>query len=275
MNEEKKEVIVRLAHEEGFADVCAIPHQSGTLFLLFCSYKPSLPAKYGEINISNYYVTSQQGYLSMQNILLKLKKMGFGAEEYKEHGIKDLAVRTGGFQGKNSLYYHEQYGSFVSIHAIQTDFACEIGALKEKKECPQCGNCFSACPTNAIAADGFCREQCIRHYMGEKVIPYEYGQFIYQLFGCERCQLACPYNNTELGEAYSYDLIEVIEGKHTKEIRSLVGANYGRRRIIVGQAILYAANVCYLPALEAIENLMEDEWVGKTANKAAEILKKS
>lgn len=275
MNEEKKELTIRLAKEAGFSDVRAAACEGGTLFFLFTPYRPAPRAEYGKINLSNYYIASQNGYRAMKKMIARLDEAGIRAAEFRKHGVKRLALETGGFQGLNTLYYHEQYGSFTAIHALETDFICAPDRPSKQTACLRCGNCVSACPTDAITASGFCRERCVRNYMCERQIPAEYGQFIYQLLGCERCQSACPYNETETGEGFSYDIIEVIGGKHTKEIAGLVGPNYGRRRIVVGQAVIYAANMLYTPALPAIEALREDEFVGEAARYAAEILKKS
>lgn len=275
MNEEKRELVKRLAKEAGFADTRAAVYEDGMLFFFFTPYRPAPKPEYGKINLSNYYVASQSGYHAAKKVIARLAEEGIGAKLFQKHGVKRLVLETGGFSGMNTLYYHEQYGSFCAVHAVQTDFVCEADRSKEKKECPQCGNCIAACPTNAVRVSGFLRERCIRNDMCERSIPPKSGQFIYQLLGCERCQLACPYNKGEMGEEYSYDLTGVIEGKYTKEIAGLVGTNYGKRRIIVGQAVIYAANTFYTPALPAIEALLGDEFLDETAQWAVMQLKKS
>lgn len=274
MNEEKKKLVTDMAQSLGFADARVAICDGVALFFLFTPYRPAPKAEFGKINLSNYYVASQSGYLAAKKMIVRLAKKGVGAKLFQEHGVKRLALETGGFQGLNTLYYHEQYGSFAAIHVLETDFLCPPDEARKQDGCPACGNCVAACPTNAVREAGFARERCVRNYMCEQEVPEEYGRFIYQLLGCERCQTACPLNAQEEGEAFAYDLIEVIGGAHTKEIARLVGTNYGRRRFIVGQAMLYAANVGYRPALPSIEALFNDEFVGKTARRAAEALKK-
>ncbi len=274
MNEEKKQLVIGMAQVLGFADARVAACGGGSLFFLFTPYRPAPKAEFGKINLSNYYIASQSGYRAAKKMLVRLAEEGIGATLFQEHGVKRLALQTGGFQGLNTLYYHEEYGSFVAIHVLQTDFLCTPDDAKKQDGCPECGNCIAACPTNALCGAGFVRERCVRNYMCEQEIPHEYGRFIYQLLGCERCQTACPFNAQETGQAFAYDLIEVIRGAHTKEIAELVGTNYGKRRIIVGQAMLYAANAGYTPALGEIEALTGDEFVGKTAWQAAQALKK-
>jgi len=271
----KAELVKELAYEAGFADVRMCAHESGSLFFLFLPYRPAKPAGYGKVNLSNYYITSQKGYLFMKNLLLRLAQEGVYAEEFQGTGVKQLALKTGGFIGLNSLYYHEQYGSFVSIHVVKTNIVCGDSGAPGQSECPKCGNCIAACPAGAITGRGLCVSRCVRAHSNERRIPAGYRGFIYQLLGCERCQAACPFNRAAPGEAYSFDLVELLEGKHLKQIRTLVGPNYGRRRIIVGQAVIYAANAHYAPALAAVEALAGDEFVGETARWAREILKKS
>ncbi|MEG0382875.1 MAG: hypothetical protein RR597_06510 [Christensenella sp.] len=275
MNDKKNERVRCIAEKAGFTDVRELAHGNGTLFFLFRAYRPAPPAEYGKINISNYYLSSQYGYRGMKKIVAQLNEEGIYAEEFREHGVKRLALETGGFIGLNSLYYHEQYGSFVSIHVLKTDIKSDAGTPKKRATCRMCLNCVRACHTGAISERGLRVERCLRAHSNERSIPKEFRASIYQLLGCERCQSACPCNDPQTGEAHAYDLIEVIEGKHTEEIRALVGTNYGRRRIILGQAVIYAANVRYTPALAAIEALREDEFVGEAARFAMEILKKS
>lgn len=271
----KAELVKELAYEAGFADVRMCAHEGGSLFFLFLPYRPAKPADYGKINLSNYYVASQNGYLFMKNLLLRLAREGIPAEEFRGTGVKQLALKTGGFIGLNSLYYHQQYGSFVSIHVVKTNVVCGDSGALGQSECPKCGNCMAVCPTRAVTSCGLCVSRCVRAHSNKRRIPTGYREFIYQLLGCERCQTACPLNRVAPGETYSFDLVEVLEGKHLQEIRTLVGPNYGRRRIIVGQAAIYAANAHYAPALAAVETLTEDEFVGETARWAREILKKS
>lgn len=276
MSDRKKvESIKELAREAGFPDVRACADGSGSLFFLFQPYRPARQAEAGKINLSNYYIASQKGYLGMKRLLAALEKKGIRAREFKGNGVKQLALRTGGFIGKNSLYYHEWYGSFTSIHVVQTDVFCTEAPAQGETVCAACGSCAGACPSRAILPEGLDVSRCVRAHSNERNIPEEYREFIYQLLGCERCQLACPQNRAEQGEAYSFDIIGLLSGKYIREIRALVGPNYGRRRIILGQAAIYAANVGFVPALPAVQALFGDEFVGDAARWAAEVLKKS
>ena len=68
-----------------------------------------------------------------------------------------------------------------------------------KDYCGTCTKCIDACPTEAIAEDGYVVDgsKCISYFTIElkEEIPSEMkGKFENWMFGCDICQEVCPWN---------------------------------------------------------------------------------
>lgn len=118
-----------------------------------------------------------------------------------------LAVRTRrGFVGKNTLYIHPEHGSFLLLGEILTTEKIALDtpvpqALDRKTRdggCGPCGLCQTACPTGALdRAYTLQTDRCLSYWTIEQrgTIPEEFWPWIAEYyFGCDLCQLACPYN---------------------------------------------------------------------------------
>lgn len=116
-----------------------------------------------------------------------------------------------GFIGKNSLYIHPKYGSFLLLSEIVTtmplpvDTQLPIPIDRKTKEggCGPCSLCQTACPTGALdTAYSVDARKCLSYWTIEHrgLIPEEFWKWIpTYLFGCDLCQLACPYNGSAVG----------------------------------------------------------------------------
>lgn len=108
-----------------------------------------------------------------------------------------VAQRAGlGFVGRNGLLITKEYGSFVYLGEIVTNIALEPdepGVFG----CGDCTRCIKACPTQALLGDGSMNAQrCLSYQTQTKgVMPEEYRKKIRNvIYGCDICQLVCPYN---------------------------------------------------------------------------------
>lgn len=102
-----------------------------------------------------------------------------------------------GAVGKNGLLLTEQYGSWVFVGEIVTDLAVQTEAASVKT-CVGCDACLRACPTGALSEDGFHTERCLSHVSQKKKLTDSEMQLLKKnntLWGCDRCQTACPYNS--------------------------------------------------------------------------------
>lgn len=113
-----------------------------------------------------------------------------------------LAYLAGvGFIGRNNMVITEKYGSFVFLGEIITDLEipCEdtrsFSQIKEYKECGECKNCYRECPSKSINAARINPNICLSYLTQKKELSdQEIGLLKGNLFGCDFCQLSCPYN---------------------------------------------------------------------------------
>ncbi len=112
---------------------------------------------------------------------------------------RDWARRGGvGWTGKNTLLIHPKAGSYFFLAEIILDL--ELDCDRPMKDyCGTCTRCIDACPTEAIAPEGYLVDgsKCISYFTIElkEAIPEEYrGRFDNWMFGCDICQEVCPWN---------------------------------------------------------------------------------
>lgn len=110
----------------------------------------------------------------------------------------ELATRAGlGWRGKHTLLLHPTRGSISFIGTLYTDLPLEgTGAVRD--HCGHCTRCIEVCPTRAIVAPyRLDARRCIAYLTIEHAgsIPVEFRPLIgNRVFGCDDCQLACPWN---------------------------------------------------------------------------------
>lgn len=113
--------------------------------------------------------------------------------------LVDVAVaqRAGlGFIGRNGLLITEEFGSFVYLGEIVTNIQFEVdepGVFG----CGDCTRCITGCPTQALLGDGRMNaKKCLSYQTQTKeMMPEEYRKKMRNvIYGCDICQLVCPYN---------------------------------------------------------------------------------
>ena len=112
---------------------------------------------------------------------------------------RDWARRSGiGWVGKNTMLIHPKAGSYYFLAELILDLDLKAdGPLKDY--CGTCTRCIEACPTDAIAPEGYLLDgsKCISYFTIElkEALPEEYqGKFDNWMFGCDICQEVCPWN---------------------------------------------------------------------------------
>ncbi len=112
---------------------------------------------------------------------------------------RDWARRAGvGWVGKNTMLIHPRAGSFFFLAELIIDLPLvPDGPLKDY--CGTCTRCIDACPTDAIAEEGYEMDgsKCISYLTIElkEAIPEEFqGKMEDWMFGCDICQEVCPWN---------------------------------------------------------------------------------
>lgn len=112
---------------------------------------------------------------------------------------KSYAQQAGlGWIGRNSLLIHPKYGSGLFLCEILINFPLEPDPPFTMDGCQNCHRCLKACPTQAILPNrSIDARRCLSYLTIENraEIPQEFRQAMgNRVFGCDQCQLACPYN---------------------------------------------------------------------------------
>jgi epoxyqueuosine reductase len=112
---------------------------------------------------------------------------------------RDWAKRAGnGWIGKNTLLIHPKAGSYFFLAELIIDLEL-IYDQPIRDFCGTCRRCIDACPTQAIAPEGYFMDgsKCISYFTIElrDKLPESYsGKFENWMFGCDICQEVCPWN---------------------------------------------------------------------------------
>ena len=143
-----------------------------------------------------------------------------------------FAFKAGaGFIGKNTCFIHPQKGSFFLLAELFTTWA----VIEEKSEkfsshltrspsggCGSCRRCQVHCPTGALDQDyRIDASKCISYWTIEHrgLIPLKYWKWVgHYMFGCDICQLVCPYNRGMTISPQTEPLIRIKPGMDLMDI---------------------------------------------------------
>ena len=124
------------------------------------------------------------------------------------------AVRAGlGWIGRNGMLVNPKLGTFTFIGTLITTLELEPSKPIEN-HCGTCKRCTEACPTGAILENKTIDAQrCLSYQTIEKRgnIDNELIDLAENtLYGCDRCQLACPWNR--FAHPHNHPELMPIEG---------------------------------------------------------------
>ncbi len=110
----------------------------------------------------------------------------------------ELARKAGlGWRGKHTLLLNRESGSTFFLGEILVDVPLPIDQEIEE-HCGSCTSCIDVCPTRAITAPyQLDARRCISYLTIEnpEAIPVEFRRAMgNRVYGCDDCQLICPWN---------------------------------------------------------------------------------
>jgi len=122
---------------------------------------------------------------------------------------KPLAVKAGlGHLGKNGLVISPILGSFFNIGLVVTDVQL-TPCTPSKASCPSgCTICANSCPSGGIAS----KDNCISYLTQKKgnLTEEQSSLFASQLYGCDLCQLCCPFNKMTSQPTKMIDPLDIL-----------------------------------------------------------------
>lgn len=196
-----------------------------------------------------------------------------------------------GWVGKNTLLLNREWGSYFFLAAILTDVELETTNHVESDHCGSCTACLDACPTGAFPEPRVLdATRCISYLTiehrgeSEESVRSQMGDWI---FGCDVCQIVCPWNRKRPNAGMPWFEPENLEIKTRLEhwlgldeptFRQLYRKTPFFRTKLTGMqrnAIVAAANNHRVDLLETIESFCshEDAVLRSTAEWAVKCLK--
>lgn len=140
------------------------------------------------------------------------------------------------FYGRHQLVIHPILGSAINIGSATLAVPEAIAAAWQQQEpkaqrslCGSCSQCVEACPTGALAVGqrglnlAHCRS-AINQKKGD-ITPLEAEYMGEWLYGCDLCQIACPFNKKRLVPGVESLPLHSLEGLTNKTFK----LHYGHR----------------------------------------------
>jgi epoxyqueuosine reductase len=146
----------------------------------------------------------------------------------------ELATRSGlGWRGKHTLALSREGGSMFFLGEIFVDLALPL-TESVTPHCGSCEACIQACPTQAILAPHqLDARRCISYLTIEQggPIPLEFRRAMgNRIYGCDDCQLACPWNKyAQRSTLPDFDTREPLGGAQLLELWAWNEAEFLRR----------------------------------------------
>jgi len=190
---------------------------------------------------------------------------------------RELATRAGlGWTGKHTLLIHPRLGSYFLLGTIVTTLPMQTSELAgypaplspPTDHCGACTRCIDACPTDAIAAEGYSVDarRCISYLTLEHrgTIEAQYHEPMGDwVAGCDICQDVCPHNRRRTaaaeqgddplgvhpryrlhGETTHFDLLDVLSWTEADRREAFKGSALKRMKLAMVQrnAVIAAGN---------------------------------
>jgi len=140
-----------------------------------------------------------------------------------------------GVIGENGLLLNKKYGSFIFIGEILVDLEIpEQDQPLEVEFCDGCGKCREVCPRECIEGDELNkRKNCLSALTQSKSAPDEETANLMRdnitAWGCDECQLVCPYNRSPEETPIEWFKKELIASPTSDILNNLSDEEFARR----------------------------------------------
>lgn len=186
---------------------------------------------------------------------------------------RDIAFKAGhGFYGKNNFIINEQFGSYVNYGEILTTVEFDTYEHKLESKCGTCNKCIQACKTKCLT-ENYLDADCCFSYLTQsnKILTLaEKESFTDSIYGCDICQIVCPYNDkneTSNVSIFECDVDELLEiSKRDFRTKYINAPFYWRGKNVIRRNIILT-----LGNLNKIEYL--DKFIEMEAHEQSNIVK--
>lgn len=208
-----------------------------------------------------------------------------------------LAIRGGlGFIGKNTCFISPKYGSMLLLGELLTSLDLPTSApspinqvhrkRSEDGGCGTCRRCQVHCPTGALDEDyRIDARKCLAYWTIEHrgPIPEEFWPWLDRyIFGCDICQIVCPYNRGPHAKAPEA-LLRIRQPPGLFEIATMTQATYenffagtpvtrAKREGLIRNALI-ALTVTKNPELQTAMAILEERKEGGVIGTTLEQIK--
>jgi epoxyqueuosine reductase len=186
---------------------------------------------------------------------------------------RDLAQHAGiGWIGKNTCLINPKQGSFFFISEIFLDLELNPDPPFTTDHCGTCTRCIQACPTNCILPDRTIdARRCISYLTIElrDDIPIDLREKIGDwVFGCDICQMICPWNRFALPGDSSFDDVRpphslteelLLTPQAFSQRFKLSPVKRAKRRGYLRNVAVALGNAGNVHALPVLQNALNDE----------------
>jgi epoxyqueuosine reductase len=157
---------------------------------------------------NDYHTVLQDRLLGLVSFIEKEVAHPITSRSYSDTGPlleRELAQRAGlGWIGKNTCLISPTQGSYHFLAEILLDIELTADEPFTADMCGTCTRCVQSCPTGCILPNRVIdARRCISYHTIESIgsIPAElrplFGNWV---FGCDICQIVCPWNRFAEGE---------------------------------------------------------------------------
>jgi len=191
------------------ADPLSIHPGAKSAIVLGLPYKNPAPEFLAapERPLSRYAWGTDYHHWIKKRLVQGLKELGETFEGFDGRGFVDSApvpekilghLAGLGFIGKNSLLIHPQWGSYFFISSVISNLPLQSTGPLDLPGCGSCDLCLDTCPNSAILPGKQVNaNRCISYLtieVKEEFTATQAKAAQGHLFGCDRCQDCCPYN---------------------------------------------------------------------------------